>query len=340
VRAASLTDEGGLHLGEAPDPRPGANEVLVRVDLAGVCGTDLNALAAGIPAGTVLGHEFTGTVIGLGADVGDRIATGQRVVAVPCSSCGRCAECLGGDLIHCPSARLVGNQPHAPGGFAEQVVVGVDAVVALPDSVPAHTAALVEPLAVGLHVVQRAGVSARDRVLVVGAGPIGLTVAMWARHLGARRVVVSDPVPSRRDMALACGATEVLDPTGRSMGQAWRGLGTGARPDVVIECTGRGDVLQQCLGVLPRDGRLTVSGMHNRPVPLDLSPAYFKELTVAFSSWYRRDDFVYAVEMLAAGRLDPSGLRTEVVGLSALPAAFAAQKQPSAIGKLLVDPRA
>jgi (R,R)-butanediol dehydrogenase/meso-butanediol dehydrogenase/diacetyl reductase len=340
MRAATLTDDGGLFVGEVTGPRPGPNEVLLRVDLAGVCGTDLNALAVGVPAGTVLGHEFTGTVIDLGADIGDQIAVGQRVAAVPARSCGQCAACVAGDLVHCPSARLVGNQIHALGGFAEQVVVGIDSVVPLPDSVSARAGALVEPLAVGLHIVRRSGLSAADNVLIVGAGPIGLTVTLWARHFGARRVVACDPASARREMALACGATDVLDPGGGSLGQAWRDLKLTVRPDLVVECTGRGEVLQPCLGILPRHGRLTISGLHTQPVPLDLSSAYFKELTVAFSSWYQRDEFVYTVEMLAAGRLDPSGLRTEVVGLAGLPAAFAAQRQPSAIGKLLVDPHA
>ena len=339
MRAAWLTDTGGLCVGEVDEPEPGPNELLLQVDLAGICGTDLNALAAGIQAGTVLGHEFTGTVISRGAEVDDRIALGQRVVALPTRSCGRCLACLTGDPIHCLSARLVGNQSDAPGGFAERVVVGMDAVLPLPDAVPASTAVLVEPLAVGRHIVRRSQLGASETVLVVGAGPIGLTVTLWARHLGARRVVVSDPVPARREMAVACGATQVLDPGRESVGRAWRSLALDVRPDLVIECTGRDEVLQQCLGVLPRHGRLTVGGMHSRPVPLDLAPAYFKELDIAFSSWYDRDDFGYTVDMLAGGRIDPSGLRTEVVGLSELPAAFAAQKQPSAVAKLLVDPR-
>ena len=340
MRAASLTDAGGLSVGDVADPEPGPEELVVQVDLAGICGTDLNALAAGIPAGTVLGHEFTGTVIARGAEVGDRIPLAQRVVALPTRSCGRCRACLSGDLIHCPAARLVGNEGSAPGGLAERVVVGIDSVLPVPDAVPTSTAVLVEPLAVGRHIVRRSHLTSSDNVLVVGAGPIGLTVTLWARHLGARRIVVSDPVPARQEMALACGATEVLDPGPGSVGRAWRSLGLDVRPDLVIECTGRDDVLQQCLGVLPRSGRLTVSGMHSQPVPLDLTPAYFKELGIAFSSWYDRDDFAYTVDMLAAGRLDPSGLRTEVVGLAELPAAFAAQKRPSAVGKLLVDPRA
>jgi (R,R)-butanediol dehydrogenase/meso-butanediol dehydrogenase/diacetyl reductase len=338
MRAATLTAEDALCVGEVSDPRPGPDEVLLRVDLAGVCGTDLNALAAGIAVGTVLGHEFTGTVIEAGAGVGDRIATGRRVVAMPTRSCGRCAACILGDLIHCASARLVGNQPDAPGGFAERVVVGIDSVIVLPDSVPARAAALVEPLAVALHIVRRSGLAGSDNVLVVGAGPIGLAVTLWARHLGAHRVVVSDPQAARRDMAVDCGATDVLDPGADSVGQAWRGLKLAVRPDLVIECTGRSAVLQQCLGVLPRLGRLTVSGMHSHPVPLDLTPAYFKELTVGFSSWYRREDFQYTVDMVATGRLDVSGVRTEVVGLSRLPEAFAAQRRPSAVAKLLVDP--
>lgn len=337
MRAARLAD-GGLALDDAPEPAPGPGEVLVQVALAGVCGTDLHAVEAGIEAGTVLGHEFTGSVLALGSGVAG-LTVGQRVVSLPVRSCGRCRACLTGDLLHCSSALLVGNQPEAPGAFAERVVVGAEAIVVLPDTVREQDAALAEPLAVALHVLRRAGASATDSVLVVGAGPIGLAVTLWLRHLGARRIVVSDPVAARREMARGCGATDVLDPAGGSVGSAWRGLGM-PRPDLVVECTGRDEVLQQCLDVLPRLGRLAVAGMHNSPTQVSFRGAFFKELSVVFASWYEKSDFEYTVELLADRRLDPAALRVDVVTLEQLPRTFETLREPGALGKVLVNPGA
>jgi 2-desacetyl-2-hydroxyethyl bacteriochlorophyllide A dehydrogenase len=339
VRAARLRGRS-LELVDVAEPTPGPGELLLRIRLAGICATDLHAPESGIPEGTILGHEFVATIVGAGEGV-DRgcFPDGQTVVALPVRSCGRCASCLGGDPIHCRTASLVGTGLDTTGAFAELAVVSDHAALAVADGVSDELAVLTEPLAVALHVIRRAGVGALDRVLVVGGGPIGLAVTAWCRHTGVRDVVVSDPVAGRRQAALLCGAHDSVDPAGGSVIDAWRTLGRPSRPDVIIECVGNGPVVQGCLGALGRHGRLLIAGLHSEPASLELRGAFFKELSVGFSSWYDVDEFRYATEMVQAGRLDIGGLLTHIVDLDGLPDAYEALKHPSDQCKVAVDPR-
>lgn len=339
MRAAALAGEW-LVVGASRRPVPGPGQLLLRVRLAGVGATDLAAAAAGIPDGTVLGHELVGDVVdvGGGAAVGGLLGVGRRVVALPVQSCGACASCLGGDPVHCPMARIVGTGPGATGAFAELVVVSRHAALPVPDDVPDELAVLVEPLAGALRAVRRACVGTGDRVLVLGAGAIGLGAAAWARAMGAREVVVSDPLAVRRELALTCGATVVVDPSASGTAGAYRSLGR-KRPTVVVECSGTDEALAGGIDVLGRGGRLVVARLHTGPVRLLLRTAYFKELTVAFSAWYEVDDFARTLEALAGGTLPVADVVTHVVRLDDLPDAYAALRHPTDQGKVVVDPR-
>lgn len=338
MRAAVLAGER-LVVSETSQPVPGPGQLLVRVRLAGIAATDLAAAATGIPDGTVLGHELVGDVVGVGGGiaVGGLLGIGRRVVALPVQSCGACAACLGGDPVHCPMARIVGTGPGATGAFAELVAVSRHAALPVPDDVPDDLAVLVEPLAGALRAVRRAGVGTADRVLVLGAGAVGLGAAAWARAVGARDVVVSDPLAVRRDLALACGATAAVDPTTNGTAGAYRALGR-KRPTVVVECSGTDEALAGAIDVLGRGGRLVVASLHTGSVRLSLRAAHFKELTVAFSAWYEVDDFARTLEALAGGTLPVAGVVTHVVGLDDLPGAFTALRNPTDQGKVVVDP--
>jgi 2-desacetyl-2-hydroxyethyl bacteriochlorophyllide A dehydrogenase len=339
MRAAVLS---GRHLvvGERRRPVPEPGQLLVRVRLAGVASTDLAAATAGIPDGTVLGHELVGDVVGVGGGVpaGGLLGIGRRVVALPVQSCGACAACLGGDPVHCPMARIVGTGPGATGAFAELVAVSRHAALPVPDGVPDELAVLVEPLAAALRAVRRAGVGTGDRVLVLGAGALGVGAAAWARVVGARDVVVSDPLAVRREQALACGATAAVDPAATGTAGAYRALGR-RRPTVVVECSGTDEALAGAIDVLGRGGRLVVAHLHAGAVRLPLRAAHFKELTVAFSAWYEVDDFARTLEALAGGTLHVADVVTHVVGLDDLPEAYAALRHPTDQGKIVVDPR-
>src|SRR5262249_8909325 len=174
-----------LTIEELEDPKPGPGELVLRVKSCGICGSDLHAasLPPGLPAGTVMGHEFAGEGGGIGGGT-TGWKTGARACAFRAIGCGTCGPCLTGDVVLCTSLRGIG-LGQIKGAYSEYVLVGGPESVRLPGGVSFREGALVEPLAVGLHAVNKAGLQPGERVMVIGAGPIGLAVTAWARLLGA-----------------------------------------------------------------------------------------------------------------------------------------------------------
>jgi (R,R)-butanediol dehydrogenase/meso-butanediol dehydrogenase/diacetyl reductase len=328
VRAARLTAEASFEVDATePDPTPGPRELILRVTGCGICGSDLKARPA-MPPATVMGHEFCGEVVAVGADVRSAWREGMRAAALPVFSCGVCEHCRRGDVAHCASAQLIG-LGGAPGGFAELVRVDADLSFQLPEAVPESWAPLVEPFAVGLHTARIAEITPTDDVLVIGAGPVGLTTARWVQALGAKRVTVSDPAPRRRQTALEFGANAVVDPTTDELGGPF---------DVVIECVGKPGLLDACAAVAGTHGRIVVAGVCAAPDPFLPVVALLKELSIRFSVYYRPDEFRAVVDAFATGRIDPSALVSRTVGLTGLDDAFASLITSPDDIKIVVDP--
>jgi (R,R)-butanediol dehydrogenase/meso-butanediol dehydrogenase/diacetyl reductase len=328
VRAALIDaeHEAAFRLAEVADPVPGAGELVLRVTGCGICGSDLKARPA-MPGGAIMGHEFCGEVVAVGAGAAPTWAEGMRAAALPVFSCGACDHCRRGDVAHCASAALVG-LGGAPGGFARLARVSADLSVPLPDDLPEAWGPLVEPYAVGLHTARLAEVGGGDDVLVIGAGPVGLTTARWLRELGARTVTVSDPAETRRTAALDHGATALVDPAAEELGGPY---------DVIVECVGKPGLLDVAAGAAGVHGRIVIAGVCADPDPyLPLVPL-LKELTVRYSVYYRPDEFRTVVDAFATGRIDPSGLVTRTVGLADLDDAFAALASPDDL-KVVVEP--
>src|SRR5215204_5254968 len=235
MAVAAVDGAQGLAIEERDVPEPGPGEVLLRVLSAGICGSDLHMLPLVRP-GTVLGHEIAGMVQAVGDGV-DSLKVGDVVCSLPAIGCGACVACLLGDPVHCPDAKLVGSGRNE-GSFAEYVVVGARESVLLPPTIDPALGSLVEPLAVGLTIFERAQVGIGDRVVIMGAGPVGLAVALWARTMGAADIVVSDPAPSRRALAEQVGATATVDPLAVPLVDFCNDS-IGGPPEVVIECAGR-----------------------------------------------------------------------------------------------------
>jgi len=308
------------------DPVPGPGELLLRVSGCGVCGSDLKAQGA-FGAGTIMGHEFGGRVVGLGAAT-EGWREGMQVAVLPVASCGACAWCRAGDVAHCAGAQLVGLGGR-PGGFAELVAVPASSAFAVPGAVDPVHAALVEPFAVGLHCVRAGGVGPGDDLVVIGAGTVGLTTIAWARHLGAGRVTVVDPVAERRAKAVAFGATDALaDP---------RQAGPGAY-DGAIECVGKPGLLDACVAAIRPKGRIVVAGTCAEPDPFWSVAALLKEATVAFAVYYTPAEFRAVAEAFGDGTMDPRPLVGRRMPLAALNEAFAALAASSVDGKILVEP--
>ncbi len=337
MRAVVLAeDRPRLELADLPIPEPGAGEALLRVTGCGICGSDLHLASQLAAPGAVLGHEIAGEVAGVGAEVDPgRWRRGQAVVARPFSGCGRCASCTGGRADHCAQFQLIGLE--RAGGFAEFVTVRADELFALPASVGGDEQPLVEPLAVMRRAMRRGGVTASDRVAVLGAGPIGLAAVAWAVAMGVQAVVVSEPSPLRRALAARLGATTTLDP-GEGPVAAGVFEATGGGPTVVLECSGRPGLIEQAMEMTVVDGRVVVVGICLQDDTIFPFWGLSKELDIRFSIYYGREDFTDTIDALQGHRLDAVPMVTETIGLEKLPDRFARLERDPDAGKVIVRP--
>ncbi len=332
-----LTDERPrLEMADVPMPSPGPGEALLRITGCGICGSDLHLASQLAAPGAVLGHEIAGEVAGVGTGIDPaRWPDGTPVVARPFGGCGQCAFCRGGRADHCAQFQLIGLE--RPGGFAEFVTVRGDELFKLPATVGDDEQPLVEPLAVVRRAFRRGQVEPGDGVAVLGAGPIGLAAVAWAVAIGVEAVVVSEPSPLRRELALLLGATAVFDPAAEPIA-AGVSAATGGGPSVVFECSGRPGLIEQAIELTAVDGRVVVVGICPQNDEIFPFWALSKELDVRFSIYYGREDFTDTLAALDAHRLDARSMVTETIGLEELPERFARLERDPDAGKVIVRP--
>jgi (R,R)-butanediol dehydrogenase/meso-butanediol dehydrogenase/diacetyl reductase len=326
MQALRWHGRGDLRLDDVPEPgQPGPGEAVVEVAYSGVCGTDLHEYRHGpnlIRTGphpltghtppVTLGHEFSGRVTALGSPVAG-IDVGTRVAVDPCLRCGTCRWCRHGEYHICAKGGSVGIA--SDGAFAPFVTVPLEGLVKIPDGVSDELAALAEPLAVGLHAVRRAAVRPGDNVLVLGAGPIGVAALMAVKLAGAAGVYVSEPVPERAERAAGLGATEVFDPTTADVRREVF-LRTGrVGPDIVVEATGRPELVELAVTTVRRGGRVVLAGISGGSAALPITQIVPFERTVIGSLGYNFD-LPRVLDLIAGARFDPSPLLTGVYPLS------------------------
>jgi (R,R)-butanediol dehydrogenase / meso-butanediol dehydrogenase / diacetyl reductase len=327
MRAAVLNDSNDLEVADVPDPSPGPGELVLRVAACGICGSDLK-LRPSMPAGLVMGHEFCGEIVAAGAEAAPEWRVGRHVTALPIIGCGRCAPCVNGEPAHCVDADLVG-VGGSPGAFAEFVRVDARETFALPESLDPALGALVEPLAVGLHAVERARPRAGDRVVVVGAGPVGLSVITWLAQAGVAELVVSDPSAVRRAAAESFGATRTVDPTTEEIER---------RFDVVFECVGLPGMTDVCVRAAALHGRVVIAGVCTAPDPYVPIMAVLHELSMDFVVYYTRREFASVVDALGRGAIDAEPFVTQRIGLDGVNDAFRELTEAKDQRKVLVLP--
>ena len=340
MKAAVFKEVGTpLVVENVPDPEPDPRGLVMKVAYCGVCGTDLHATREGLTTaccGQILGHEYVGEIAEVGAQAEGDWQIGDKVCALPFIACGHCLPCAAGRFFECQDKKVAGVD--APGGYAEFVATGAQETIRLPDGLDLESAALVEPLAVGIHAVRVANLKAGSRVMIIGAGPIGLTVALWARFFGAREVVVSELAASRADLAVKMGATRVIrpDPSGGAEQLLQQFIDVaGGPPEVIFECVGAPGLLQQCIEMAPQRGQIVPVGVCEQPDNIMPFFGLIKELQIQFAIAYTRDDFDTCLAMLAENRIDVSAMVTAIVGLDELPEAFEALRTPSHQCKVL-----
>ena len=264
---SSRLDEG------VAEPEPGPGEVVLEPEAAGICGTDLHVLHEGVIVDLdhdlplTMGHEIVGRVVALGPALAGAPTTlheGDRVVAEPLLNCGHCGPCGRGLPNLCRQWSHLGFR--RPGVWAERVAVPAARLTVIADHVPAEHAVLAEPLACALHFLERARLRQGETVLVIGGGPAGQLTLLAARAAGAGRVLLSDPVAARRELATGLGADAVLDPTSDDVEATVAELTGGVGPDVVIEIAGTPAAVTQSVGLPRPGGRLVLAGICGAPM--------------------------------------------------------------------------
>ncbi|MGZ4110250.1 MAG: zinc-dependent alcohol dehydrogenase [Actinomycetota bacterium] len=303
MKALVYLGPGRMEIQDVPNPTPGPGEVVIAARASAICGSDLHGFREASPRRVpplIMGHETVGEIVAVGTAVPES-RLGERVVLKPILSCGTCAHCREGAINHCPTGRLVGRD--LPGGFAERLAVPASAAVALQTETPDDIATLIEPLANAVHVTSRA-VHDRDRVFVIGAGPIGLLMVRAAFLWGASQVWVTDPMPERRTLATAQGAEPVTgDDPAAAVIEATGGEGA----DLVIDAAGFEATWAMGLRAVRAGGRISQVGLGAGSGTVDFFSVLGKEATITGSYAWDDDDFARAVELLAQGAIDPTG---------------------------------
>lgn len=330
-------EAGRLSLIEVSEKTPGPGEVRVRIERCGICGSDLHCFRGHSALPPVCpGHEMSGIVDAVGSGARG-VREGDRVTVEPLLRCGECRQCLSGNTQLCPRLSLCGVS--AAGGMASHLVVPDYTLFQLPPALDFELGALAEPTAVTVHAARLGGVREGSRVLVLGAGTIGLVAAAAARHLGASFVAITARHPHQRALAEALGVDQVLDPADL------RPLS--AKPDVVLETVG-GEATTIADGVMAvaRGGTVVMIGLFEKTPVFDPMAMLMKEVRLVGSMVYNRPpaapaDFAVALDVLVSHGEALRGLVSHTFPLSRVQEAFetAADKKSGAV-KVMLAPQA
>lgn len=332
---ATYVGDQAIRIEEAEPRPPQRGQVQIQVAYVGLCGTDLHVLEGHLDARvappTVIGHEMSGVIAAVGDEV-DSWQLGDHVTVMPLDGDGTCPACLAGNGHICQHLSFLGVD--APGALQQYWTVDAVHLIALPPHLPLHHAALVEPTAVAVHDVRRGEVTAGDKVVVIGGGPIGLLIAVVARHLGAD-VVMLEIDPLRRGWATDAGF-EVLDPIIDDP-TTWVDRWTGnAGADVVFEVSGAASAVASAIELARVRGTVVMVAIHAQPRPVDLQRLIWRELRIVGARVYQHQDFETAVELVTNGTVPATQLISSIAPLADTAEAFAILQQGRAM-KILID---
>lgn len=311
--AAVMPELGRIELRDAPEPQPGPREAVVRIEAVGVCGSDTAYYTHGrigdwiVDGPLILGHEVAGQVTAIGSEV-TRVAVGDRVAIEPGRPCRDCADCTAGNYHLCARLEFLATPPY-DGALVQRLAMDERNLFVIPDSMSFEEAALCEPLSVGIWACRRAALQPGDRVLVSGAGPVGILAAQVARTLGASSVTVTDVSEFRLQKARELGFDVEVS------GSVPEGAGH-EHFDVLLECSGAPGVLAQGLWRLRNGGRAAMVGMPKQDVTLPLSRLNVKEISIALVNRYAHT-WPTAIALVASGRVDVASIVTHRFGLEA-----------------------
>jgi threonine dehydrogenase-like Zn-dependent dehydrogenase len=324
VRTVEITESHGLALGERPLPEPEGNQVRVDVGYCGICGTDLHLVDA-LPAGTVLGHEFAGTISALGPDV-EGWSVGDEAAVLIYVNCGTCRYCLSGSENQCIESgqhdKVLGVQ--LPGGYSQAVIADASALFRLPEGATLQHGALAEPVSIGVRAARTVDVPLTDTVLVIGAGPIGLFSALALRAKGHDKVLVAERNRVRAEVAQRMGF-ETLRSVDMPGQLAARGV---EAPGAIVECAAAPAAAKAALHLLRRQGQLVLVGLPPGNVSFDAQTLVINEIQVRGAAGTARADFQRALELLADATIPLEHVITAIVDLGEADRMFAELLDP------------
>jgi threonine dehydrogenase-like Zn-dependent dehydrogenase len=335
---AAIFRNGDIVVDNLPEPVPTQNQALVKVLSCGICGSDLHAakhahrmvavtkripgrMPMDLDKDVVFGHEFCCEVIDYGPKTEKKLKPGTRVCAMPV-------------MLEADGPKGMGYSNKYIGGYAEQMLLSAPMLLEVPNGLSTDHAALTEPLAVGVHAVEKADLKGEEAPLVVGCGPVGLAVIAALRLKGIRPIVAADFSAKRRELAVKMGADTVVDPARENP----YGKIAAAKRTAIFECVGVPGVIQQMFEKVPRDARIVVVGVCMEPDTIEPMFGIVKELSLQFVLGYTPQEFARSLKLLADGEVDAPSLITAKVGLEGVKGAFAELGNPEQHTKILVEP--
>jgi len=330
MKAAVLHAVGDLRYEDIPTPEIAVGEVLIKVRAAGVCGSDIPRV---MKKGTysfplVPGHEFAGAVVKIGDHTSGSFSVGDRVAVFPLIPCRKCAYCQIGEYAQCDNYDYLGSR--RDGGFAEYVAAPADNLVPMPDGVDFNCAAMTEPASVALHALRRTGVDTGDSVAILGAGPIGIILAQWARSCGAGRVFLADIVDEKLDVARKLGFTDCVNAAHEDTVKRIVEETGGRGADICVEAAGTAITLEQSLRIVRKLGKVILMGNVSGDVliPERTASAILRGQLTIYGTWNSsftavpKNEWQTALQFMASGRLDLKPLITHRFRLDQVDDAF------------------
>jgi 2-desacetyl-2-hydroxyethyl bacteriochlorophyllide A dehydrogenase len=336
MRAAFFEGNRTLRVGDCAEVAPGAGQVQIKVEYCGICGTDLHlfhgAMAHRLTLPHVMGHEMSGTLAAIGPGV-TGWQPGDRVTVRPLDPCGACPACRMGHSHICHNLKFIGID--TPGALQGMWTVPAHTLHRLPDSLSLRQGALVEPIAVACHDVRMSELQAGEFAVVIGGGPIGILIALVAQARGAR-VLQAEVNPFRLQLARDLGI-ETVNPLEVDLPALVNQHTAGAGADVVFEVSGS-QAGSEMMTKLPRTrGRIVVVAIYAEPVKIDLFRFFWRELKLSGARVYEGEDFDFAIQLAASGKLPLDRLVTDVLPLSRLEEAMHRMERGGDCMKILVS---
>jgi len=356
---AAIFRNGEIVVDHLPEPVPGPGQVLVRTLACGICGSDLHArqharrlveMSRHFPTrkpmdlarDVVFGHEFCCEILDHGPATERRLKPGTRVCSIP-------------GLLMPEGPQGIGYSNDNVGGYAERMLLSEQLLLEVPNGLLAEYAALTEPLAVGVHAVEKAAVRGHEVPLVIGCGPVGLAVIAALKLKGLHPIVAADYSPARRALAAKLGADIVVDPAQSGPYATWaehaamseaekaarpplQAFLPALKPALIFECVGVPGMIQQAFEGAPRDARIVVVGVCMETDRTEPMLGIMKELNIQFVLGYTPEEFARSLRLIAEGEVDAAAMVTAKVGVDGVAQAFADLANPEAHTKIIVEP--